>query len=86
MQGGLRELYRTLELPGSNPLRAAHEALNTAVMSAYGFNPSHDILTQILGLNGAIYANPQARGPGMPLDLVSRSELISADCVEPNET
>lgn len=24
----LRELYRTLELPGSNPLKAAHDALD----------------------------------------------------------
>jgi hypothetical protein len=31
----LRELYRTLELPGDNPLRKAHERLDEAVWEAY---------------------------------------------------
>lgn len=38
-----RDLYRTLELPGANPLRDAHERLDLAVSSAYGFGlPSND--------------------------------------------
>ena len=32
----LRALYRTLELPGANPLREAHTRLDTAVRAAYG--------------------------------------------------
>ena len=31
----LRELYRTLELPGDNPLRDAQEKLDAAVWNAY---------------------------------------------------
>ena len=38
MKGGLRALYRTLELPGANPLKDAHAALDAAVLAAYGFN------------------------------------------------
>jgi hypothetical protein len=38
-KGGLRALYRTLELPGANPLKDAHAALDAAVLAAYGFNP-----------------------------------------------
>ena len=38
MKGGLRALYRTLDLPGANPLKDAHAALDTDVLTAYGFN------------------------------------------------
>ena len=37
LKGGLRALYRTLELPGANPLKDAHAALDAAVVAAYGF-------------------------------------------------
>jgi hypothetical protein len=33
MKGGLRALYRTLELPGANPLKDAHAALDTAILT-----------------------------------------------------
>ena len=36
MTGGLRALYRTLELPGKNPLKEV--ALDAAVLDAYGFS------------------------------------------------
>jgi hypothetical protein len=35
IKGGLRALYRTLELPGANPLKDAHAILDTAVLTAY---------------------------------------------------
>jgi len=35
--GGLRAVYRTLELPGRHPLKDAHAALDAAVLAAYGF-------------------------------------------------
>ncbi len=37
MKGGLRALYRTLEVPGANPLKDAHTALDAAVLAAYNF-------------------------------------------------
>jgi hypothetical protein len=33
IKGGLRGLYRTLELPGKNPLKDAHAELDAAVQS-----------------------------------------------------
>ena len=35
----LRDMYRTLEEPGVNPLRDLHESLDQAVLAAYGFDP-----------------------------------------------
>jgi len=42
ISGGLRALYRILELPGKNPLRDAHAALDAAVLAAYGFTGRAD--------------------------------------------
>ena len=56
MKGGLRALYRTLELPGANPLKDAHAALDTAVLTAYGFNAKKDLLAQLLALNQEVAA------------------------------
>jgi hypothetical protein len=44
INGGLRAVYRTLELPGKNPLKDAHAALAAAVLAAYGFSPKQDLL------------------------------------------
>ena len=41
----LRGLYRTLELPGRNPLRDVHEELDAAVRDAYGMKKMDDPLT-----------------------------------------
>ena len=61
MKGGLRALYRTLELPGANPLKDAHAALDTAVLTAYGFNPKRDLLAQLLALNQEVAAKIETR-------------------------
>jgi hypothetical protein len=44
LKGGLRALYCTFESPGTNPLKDAHAALDTAVLTAYGFNAKKDFL------------------------------------------
>jgi hypothetical protein len=49
--GGLRAVYRTLELPGKHPLKDAHAALDEAVLAAYGFDAKKDLLAQLLELN-----------------------------------
>lgn len=51
IKGGLRAVYRTLELPGKNPLKDAHAALDAAVLPAYGFSAKDDLLAQFLALN-----------------------------------
>lgn len=87
LKGGLRALYRTLELPGANPLKDAHEALNAAVLDAYGFGADKDILKQLLDLNlavaSAIDKGKPVTAPGVPAAYGDTADLISDDCIQP---
>jgi len=88
MKGGLRALYRTLELPGANPLKDAHAALDTAVLTAYGFSAKKDLLAQLLALNQDVAArieqgNP-VTAPGVPSNYPDPNELVTEDCIQPN--
>jgi hypothetical protein len=56
IDGGLRAVYRTLELPGKHPLKDAHAALDAAVLDAYGFSARKDLLAQLLNLNRFVAA------------------------------
>ena len=67
MKGGLRALYRTLELPGANPLKDAHAALDTAVLTAYSFSTKKDLLAQFLALKQQVTAK----------------KLVTEDCIKP---
>ena len=83
--GGLRDVDRTLELPGKNPLKDAHAALDSAVMSAYGFSAKDDLLAQILALNLEV-ARRESEGlpvtaPGVPPGHPDPSRLITDDCI-----
>ena len=72
LKGGLRALYRTLELPGANPLKDAHAALDTAVLTAYGFSANEDLIAQpqFLALDQEVGAKIQpdepVTAPGSP--------------------
>ena len=70
LPGGLRALYRTLELPGRHPLKDAHAALDAATLSAYGFSNNKDLLQQLLDLNHAAAVAEKSAipvtGPGIP--------------------
>lgn len=46
LKGGLRALYRTLELPGANPLKDAHAALDAAVFALWSSAGSRDSATR----------------------------------------
>ncbi len=87
MKGGLRALYRTLELPGANPLKDAHAALDTAVLTAYGFNPKRDLLAQLLALNQAVAAKIETgesvTAPGVPPNYPDAKKLVTEDCIRP---
>ena len=85
IKGGLRAVYRTLELPGKNPLKAAHEALDAAVTAAYGFDPKADLLAQILALNLDV-ARRESEGqpvtaPGVPPGYPDPARLVTDDCI-----
>lgn len=85
MKGGLRALYRTLELPGVNPLKAAHAVLDAAVLNAYGFSSKTDLLSQLLALNVEVEAklkrNESVTAPGIPSDFTNPATLITNDCI-----
>jgi SAM-dependent methyltransferase len=83
---GLRELYRTLDLPGDSPLRKAQDRLDAAVREAYGMKPTADPLQFILALNfevGGRESNGLAvTAPGLPPIITDPTPYISDDCVK----
>ncbi len=87
LKGGLRALYRTLELPGANPLKDAHAALAAAVLAAYGFSAKKDLLAQLLALNLEVAARIErgepVTAPGVPKNHPDPKKLVTEDCIRP---
>ena len=87
LKGGLRALYRTLELPGANPLKDAHAALDAAVLAAYGFSAKKDLLAQLLALNQQVAAKLEraepVTAPGIPASFPKPESLVTDDCIRP---
>jgi hypothetical protein len=83
----LRDLYRTLEQPGDNPLRDAHARLDVAVRAAYGMPANTDPLTFLLQLNLICAKKEKAREqitpPGLPLRSEDPASFITSDCIQP---
>ena len=85
MDWSLRDLYRTFEEPGSNPLRDAQAKLDAAVRAAYAMPKDADILAFLLALN-QICAGKESAGepitpPGLPLPVEEHAEFITEDCI-----
>ena len=83
----LRDLYRTLETPGTNRLRDAQAVLDSAVRAAYGMNEKEDPLAVLLSLNLEL-AEREVRGetitpPGFPPCISNPEALTSTDRIEP---
>lgn len=83
----LRELYRSIELPGANPLKAAHQVLDTAVRAAYGMSPKEDALEHLLKLNKKV-VEAEAKGdfvqaPGLPAAVKDESSFVTDDAIQP---
>jgi hypothetical protein len=87
LKGGLRALYRTLEVPGANPLKDGHTALDAAVLAAYGFPPKADLLAQLLALNQQVASRIEkgepVTAPGVPAGFPDPARLITGDCIRP---
>ena len=87
LEGGLRALYRTLELPGANPLKDAHAALDATVLAAYGFTPKKDLLAQLLALNFEVAAKIEKGepviAPGIPKNYPEPKNLMTDNCIKP---
>jgi SAM-dependent methyltransferase len=82
---GLRELYRTLDLPGEHELKDAQEELDAAVRDAYGMRRSEDPLEFLLKLNQALAKREEKAqavvGPGVPR-IYTGPALVTPDCVK----
>ncbi len=85
MNWSLRDLYRTLEDPGSNPLRDAQARLDAAVRAAYAMHKEADILAFLLALNQTCAAREAAgekiTPPGLPLPVEEHEKFITSDCI-----
>jgi hypothetical protein len=83
--GGLRAVYRTLEVPGKNPLKDAHAALDAAVLAAYGFSARKDLLAQLLKLNlnmaAQIASSQGVVAPGIPPTYSRPKRLVTGNCI-----
>jgi hypothetical protein len=83
----LRDLYRTLEQPGDNPLREAHARLDAAVRAAYAMPNDAYPLAFLLDLNLKLAAKEKAgekiTPPGLPLPDNKHSDFISDDSITP---
>jgi type I restriction-modification system DNA methylase subunit len=82
----LRDIYRILEEPGSNPLKDLHQKLDDAVLAAYGFGKRKDLLTQLLELNfevaDKIEKGEEVQSPGLPKCVKNKKEFVSEDYVK----
>ena len=85
MGWSLRDLYRTLDEPGSNPLRDAQAKLDAAVRAAYAMPKDADILAFLLALNQSCAAMEAAgepiTPPGLPLPVEQHGEFVTEDCI-----
>ena len=81
----LRDLYRTLETPGTNRLRDAQAALDSAVRAAYGMKDSEDTLAFLLRLNLDLAVKESAgqsiTSPGFPALIAHSGDFITPDCI-----
>lgn len=75
------------QVPGTNPLKDAHAALDTAVLTAYGFSPKKDLLAQLLALNQDVAAKIEkgepVMPPGVPKNYPDAKKLVTEDCIRP---
>lgn len=83
----LRDLYRSMELPGVHPLKEAHAKLDAAVRDAYGMTPKQDALAFLLALNGKVVAaehsGQQVQAPGLPRVVKRARDFVSTDALQP---
>lgn len=81
-----RAMYQTLDQPGKNPLKDAHNALDKAVRRAYGMGAKSDSLAFLLDLNlrltQAEITGRAVTGPGLPSGISNRPPFLTADRIE----
>lgn len=84
---GLRELYRTIETPGSHPLKDAQAKLDKAVREAFGMPKGKDAIQFLFDLNQELAAKQEkgqdVRGPGLPTFINNPAAYITSDRITP---
>jgi len=82
----LRQLYRSLELPGSHPLKEASTTLDSAVRKAFGMGKKVNSLGFLLQLNQSLAENEakgiDVVGPG-PAPVMKKGQHRTTDCIMP---
>lgn len=83
----LRDIYRSMELPGAHPLKDAHTKLDAAVREAYGMTPKQNVLAFLLALNAKVAAD-EAKGqkvqaPGLPKVVAAKKPFVTTDALQP---
>jgi hypothetical protein len=83
----LRDLYRSMELPGIHPLKEAHGKLDAAVREAYGMTPKENVLTFLLALNTKVAAaeakGQKVQAPGLPRVVKDKKAFVTKDALQP---
>jgi len=83
----LRELYRSMEQPGSHPLKEATAILDAAVRKAYAITPATDPLKHLLTLNFQLAAKERAGEaiirPGLPPFVRDLKPFVTQDAIQP---
>lgn len=81
----LRELYRSIEDPGSHPLKEAQNNLDRMILAAYGVSAPLNPLEILLRLNEEVIAAESIGkpiiGPGLPPYVKEHGKYISLDCI-----
>jgi hypothetical protein len=84
----LREIYKSLETPGKNPLKDAHDKLDSAVREAYDMGKDDDVLKFLLDLNLDL-SNKESLdekivGPGLSPCVKDAKQYVTKDCIDIN--
>jgi len=64
--------------------------LDTAVLAAYGFSATQDMLAQLLVLNQEVAAKIEqgspVTAPGVPKSYPDAKQLVTEDCIRPQQS
>ncbi len=85
----LRQLYRSLELPGDNPLKKAHAELDRLVRRSYGMTSQTKTIEFFFALNQELHEREKdghrVIDPGIPPNGRDLKDLVSPDCIHPTK-
>lgn len=82
----LRDLYRSLDMPGSHPLKDAHAKLDKEVRRIYGIKKNDDVLGFLFALNADLHEQEEQgkalAGPGLPVSVKNPKLFTTSNCIQ----